>query len=69
MVRGTNINENDKYDITAYSCCINTIKGNYYYKTYENNQITAIKMNENNMNSTGLSVFELIENQQINNVN
>lgn len=69
MVRGTNVNENDKYDITTYSCCINTTKGIYYYKTYKNNQITAIKMNENNMNSTGLRVFGLIEKQQINKVN
>ena len=69
MVRGTNISENDRYDITTYSCCINTTKGIYYYKTYENNQITAIKMDENNKNSNNLYIHELIEKQQINYAN
>ena len=69
MVRGTNMNENSKYDITTYSCCINTTKGIYYYKTYENNQITAVKLNEDNINSNELSIYELIEKQQINFIN
>ena len=57
------------YDITNYSCCININKGIYYYKTYENNQITAIRMNEDNMNSNKLEIYELIEKQQINYIN
>ena len=69
MIRGTTLTKNKKYDITNYSCCINTTKGIYYYKTYENNQITAIKMNENNMNSNQLEIYELIEKQQINYIN
>lgn len=69
MVRGSTITKNKKYDITNYSCCINVSKGIYYYKTYENNQITAIKMNENNMNSNQLDIYELIENEQINYIN
>lgn len=69
MTRGSTITKSQKYDITNYSCCINIDKGIYYYKTYENNQITAIKMNENNMNSNKLEIHELIENQQINYIN
>ena len=69
MVRGTNVSENDRYDITTYSCCINTTKGIYYYKTYENNQITAITMDEKNMSSSNLYIHELIEKQQINYAN
>lgn len=69
MVRGSTITKNNKYDITNYSCCININKGIYYYKTYGNNQITAIKMNENNMNSNQLVIYELIEKQQINYIN
>ena len=69
MVRGTNVNENDRYDVTAYSCCINTTKGIYYYKTYENNQITAVEMNEDNMNTNQLDIYELVEKQQINYAN
>lgn len=69
MIRGTTITKNNKYDITNYSCCINITKGIYYYKTYENNQITAIKMNEKNMNSNKLEIHELIQEQQINYIN
>ena len=69
MIRGTTITKNNKYDITNYSCCINITKGIYYYKTYENNQITAIKMNKKNMNSNKLEIHELIQEQQINYIN
>lgn len=69
MTRGSTITENKKYDITNYSCCININKGIYYYKTYENNQITAIRMNENNMNDNKLYIHELIQNQQIKYIN
>lgn len=69
MVKGTVITKDEKYDITTYSCCINITKGIYYYKTYNNNQITAIKMNDSNMNSDKLSIYELIENEQIKYIN
>ena len=69
VVRGTNVNANSIYDVTTYYCCINTTKGIYYYKTYTNNQITAIKMNESNMNSEMLNIYELVEKQQINYIN
>ena len=69
MIKGTIVTEEKKYDITTYSCCINTTKGIYYYKTYNNNQITAIKMTEKNINSSKLDVYDLIEKQQINYMN
>ena len=69
MVRGSVITENNNYDITTYSCCINTTKGIYYYKIYDNNQITTIKMNNVNMNDKKLSIYELIEKQQIKYIN
>lgn len=69
MIKGTNITQDNKYDTTTYSCCINTTKGIYYYKTYNNNQITAVKMNKKNISSKGLEIYKLIENQQINYVN
>ena len=65
MVKGSNIDKN-KYDFTVYSCCINATKGIFYYKTYENNQITAVKMNEDNINSKELVIYELERKQQIN---
>lgn len=69
MVKGSNVTQDKEYDITTYTCCINTTKGIFYYKTYNNNQITAIKMDEENMNSDKLSIYNLVENQQIKYIN
>ena len=65
MVKGSTITKEGKCDITTYSCCINASKGIYYYKTYTNNQITAINMTEQEKNKRDLSIYDLIENQQI----
>ena len=65
MIQGTTITKEGKNDITTYSCCMNTNKGIYYYKTYTNSQITAIKMTEKEKNKKELSVYNLIEKQQI----
>ena len=69
MVKGSTITNEGKYDITTYSCCINTSKGIYYYKTYDNNQITAIKMDDENKYIDKLTVYDLITSQQINYIN
>ena len=69
MTKGSVITKENNYDITTYSSCINTTKGIYYYKTYNNNQITAIKLNNVNMNDDKLSIYELIEKQQIKYIN
>lgn len=65
MVQGTTVTKEGKCDITTYSCCINISQGIYYYKTYTNNQITAIKMTEKEKRKNELSVYELVEEQQI----
>lgn len=65
MVQGATITKEGKHDITTYSCCINTSKGIYYYKTYTNNQITAIQMTDREKDKKELSVYSLIEEQQI----
>ena len=49
------------YEITIYSSCCNMDKGIYYYKTYENSQITAIDMNKENLEGKDLISFELIK--------
>lgn len=65
MVKGSTITKEGKCDITTYSCCININKGIYYYKTYTNNQINAIKMTDVEKNKQELSIYNLIEEQQI----
>ncbi len=65
MVKGSTITKEGKCDITTYSSCINTNKGIYYYKTYTNNQITAVKMTEQEKNKKELSIYDLKEEQKI----
>lgn len=65
VVRGSTMTEDKKWNITTYSCCVNIDKGIYYYKTYQNNQLTAIKLTEENKNSDKLTIYDLIEHQQI----
>ncbi len=69
MIRGTVITANNKFDITTYSCCINLAKGIYYYKTYNNNQINAVTMNDTNKNTQKLTIFNLIDKERINYIN
>lgn len=54
-----------KYEITIYSSCCNTDKGIYYYKTYENSQITAVDMHRENLDGSELVSYPLITGQQI----
>ncbi len=54
-----------KYEITIYSSCCNLDRGIYYYKTYENSQITSIDMYKENLDSTNLINYDLIKCQQI----
>lgn len=53
------------YEKTCYSCCINCDTGVYYYKTYYNNQITAIALNRSDLNGRNLIEYPLIEEQRI----
>ena len=55
----------DKYEITIYSSCCNMDKGIYYYKTYENSQITGIDMYKENLEGSKLISYNLIKGQQI----
>lgn len=65
LVKGSVLTKNDICDVTIYSCCMNANKGIYYYNTYYNNQITAVNMNHENLNSCALKEFSLIDSQQI----
>ncbi|MBR0472049.1 MAG: choloylglycine hydrolase [Methanosphaera sp.] len=55
-----------KYEYTIYSSCVNTDKGIYYYKTYDNSSINAVKMHNYDLESNELAVYPLIEEQEIN---
>ena len=69
FIDGTTITKENKYDKTMYSSCINVTNGIYYYKTYNNNQITAVKMTDSEKNKKSLSIYPLIIDEQINYIN
>ena len=53
------------YEKTIYSSCCNTTKGIYYYTTYENSQITGIRLHSVDLDTRRLYTFPLIKGQQI----
>ena len=69
MLKGSTITDDDKNDITLYSCCINASKGIYYYKTYDNNRINAISLNEHNKHAKEPTIYPLNLKQDINYLN
>lgn len=57
------------YEYTIYSSCCNINKGIYYYRTYENSQITSVDMNKEDLESSKLIIYPLINNQIFNFIN
>lgn len=53
------------YEKTIYTSCCNTTKGIYYYTTYENSQITGIRLHSENLDNDKLICYRLISGQQI----
>ncbi len=49
-----------KFEITIYASCCNADKGIYYYKTYDNYQITAVDMNKENLDQDRLIEYPMI---------
>ena len=56
----------DRYEITIYSSCCNVDKGVYYYRTYENSQITGVDMHHHDLDGSELAHFALVTGQQVN---
>ncbi|MBR5564616.1 MAG: choloylglycine hydrolase [Roseburia sp.] len=63
--RGCVVMNENHYEITLYSSCCNTDKGIYYYKTYDNNQISAVDMHKTNLGDTQLIVYPLNTTPQV----
>lgn len=64
MINGS-VSLGTKLDKTVYSSCCNTDKRVYYYTTYENRQITAVKMDCCNLDGDRLTCYPLRKEQQI----
>ena len=57
--------EKGAYEYTIYSTCCNTDKGIFYYKTYDNSQITAVDMYKENLDKKDLISYPLLKKQNI----
>ena len=58
--------DEDKYEYTIYSSCMNTNKGIYYYKTYNNTQINAVNMYNVDLTDDKLVIYPLNDTPSIN---
>lgn len=65
----TFIADPDLYEYTIYTSCYNTNKCVLYYRTYHNSQITAVDLNNEDLDSDELINYLLINEEQINFIN
>lgn len=65
VVNGSIAADNLQEYMTTYSCCINAGRGIYYYKTYYNSQLTAVNMNNENLEREDLIEFPVVRKQHI----
>ena len=57
--------DDGQYEITLYSSCCNADRGIYYYTTYDNRQITGVKLHSADLDSAQLTAYPLVDTQQI----
>lgn len=65
MVRGSVVTGEGHHDLTIYSCCISPSEGIYYFKTYENSRIRAVRIDAENPDAENLRTFSLHPDQDI----
>ena len=65
----TFIDDPDLYEYTIYTSCYNTNKAILYYRTYHNSQITAVDLYRENLDSSELINYLLINEEQFNFIN
>ncbi len=65
MLKGICKTDDETLDITAYSACINTDRGLYYYTTYNNRSISCVNMYNTDLDAGTLSRFSLLTEEKI----
>ncbi len=53
------------HDYTIYSCCCDTDRGIYYYKTYHNSRVCAVSLWKEDLEGSALVSYELVKEQEI----
>lgn len=69
IVRGSVVVSGSTCSVTTYTCCANATRGVYYYKTYANSQLTAVRLTDANKSAETLSIYEIDETPQVRYVN
>lgn len=65
MPKGSVMAPGGDWEFTLYSCCINGEEGAYYYKTYGNNQLTAVHLHNANLDGEALVEYPLEMRQHV----
>lgn len=65
MVRGSVDAHGGRKDMTLYSSCADLLEGIYYYTTYDNSRICAVKMKNAELSGEKLSIFKVSDSQDI----
>lgn len=63
--RGCAVLPDGSFEITAYTSCMNTDKGIYYYTTYENRCISGVDMHRCDLEGKELHRYPLVKTQQV----
>lgn len=58
MVRGEVLTDHGTYDLTVYSCCVNTGTGTYYYKKYDDSCLRKISMHDTDLEGAALTAIK-----------
>lgn len=62
---GGSVRIGDAIEITRYACCCDTANGIYYYTTYDNSRLRAVRLRSAPLSSEYLSVFDLMDKPDI----
>ncbi|WP_308796402.1 choloylglycine hydrolase [Agromyces silvae] len=59
------VGDDGKFEITIYSSCCNADRGILYYTTYENSQITAVDMHNEDLDGSALVEYPMVKSQHV----
>lgn len=57
MIRGSVCTKGNLNDMTVYSSCMDLENSTYYYRTYDNPSLSAIKLNDSNLEGDSIKLF------------
>lgn len=63
--KGCTLVREGEYEYTQYASCCNTDRGIYYYKTYDNSQLSAVDLHAENLDGEKVIAYPLLKKPQI----